>query len=334
MKTGRNYIKTRGGDILLNNNFNNNTVKSTDLFQGYLDCSTNPNYPAGSKNMYWKVSVAGLIGGAAGTAVEIGDEVTCIVTNPGGTQAGVGVDFMIETGIADIGAPLTPVATRTNHPVIAINSVNANVSALDNAIGADNTPVSRTNNPTVANTTLQAKVQALDNAIGADLVPIVRTNNPTVSNTTAVAKIAALDAAIGVTPTSVNIIAAANSVNVNLSALDLALYNATSFNMLSASINGAGTNQGTGTVIATGIAVVGLADDTVGVVLPALAVGKSVTIYNITAAKNLKVYANGAETINGASTKKFTHATDVSEVICTRASSTDWLMTAIHGTIS
>ncbi len=65
------------------------------LYQGTIDCSTNPNYPAAVQDQFWRVSVAGLIGGGAGTAVEVGDEILCIVTNAGGTQAAVGADFMI-----------------------------------------------------------------------------------------------------------------------------------------------------------------------------------------------------------------------------------------------
>ena len=248
------------------------------------------------------------------------------------------IDAVNAIGSSEVGDPadLVPVF-RTNNPAVAADSVYKNLDHLDATVGADNTPVSRTNNPTVANTTLNAKVQALDNAIGGNLTPVVRTNNPTVSNTTAVAKIAALDAAIGVTPTSVTTIAAADSVNVNLSALDLAFYNHTTFGSLSASINGAGANQGAATAIASGIVVVGSADGAVGVILPAVAVGKTVTIYNVTAAQDLKVYPATGEYINAAAQNasvKFSHATDVSSVVCTRASAAHWTMTAIHATIS
>jgi hypothetical protein len=121
------------------------------------------------------------------------------------------------------GAPLTP-EVRTNNPTIGTNTVNANISALDKAIGDDadiTGPVARTNNPLVVNTTLMSKTNALDATIGADNTPVIRSNNPTVANTTLNAKIQALDTAIGVTPTSAIYISTTDSVNRNLSRLDL-----------------------------------------------------------------------------------------------------------------
>lgn len=74
---------------------NVNAVLAGNTYQGVIDCSGSPNYPAATENYYWTVSVAGLIGGGAGTAVEVGDVITCIVTNLGGTEAAVGADFVI-----------------------------------------------------------------------------------------------------------------------------------------------------------------------------------------------------------------------------------------------
>ena len=298
-RTGTNHLE----EINTNSNSNQPPITYGELYQGVIDCSTNPNYPAATLDMYWKVSVAGMIGGAAGTTVKIGDEIICITTNAGGTEAAVGTDFMIEEGKTYIGVPPTPVV-RTNSPIIAANTVNANITALDTAIGVTPIPViTRSNNPIDSTHSVNFNIVELDKAIGAD-------------------------------PTSLHYLSVNACVNANLSSLDAALYTLVSFNTLSASINGAGTNQATATVIATGIVVVSLADGTVGVKLPAIAVGKTVTIYNITAAEDLKVYGNAAETVNGAASKKFSHATLVSEVVCTRASATDWLMTAVTGTIS
>ncbi len=68
---------------------------NSELYQGVIDCSGNPSYPAGEKDWYWRVSVAGLIGGGSGLAVDIGDEIICIADNGGGTQALVGTSYMI-----------------------------------------------------------------------------------------------------------------------------------------------------------------------------------------------------------------------------------------------
>jgi hypothetical protein len=62
-------------------------------FKGMTDCSGNPNYPAGTKGDAYIVSVAGKIGGASGTAVDVGDWYVCTTTNAGGTEAAVGADW-------------------------------------------------------------------------------------------------------------------------------------------------------------------------------------------------------------------------------------------------
>lgn len=48
-----------------------------------INCSGNPNYPAGVKGDRLRVSVAGRIGGAFGDIVEVGDIVECITTTAG-----------------------------------------------------------------------------------------------------------------------------------------------------------------------------------------------------------------------------------------------------------
>lgn len=67
-------------------------------FKGATDCSANPNYPAASKGDYYLVSVAGKIGGAAGTDVTGGDSYFAIADNAGGTQAGVGTSWTVIQG--------------------------------------------------------------------------------------------------------------------------------------------------------------------------------------------------------------------------------------------
>lgn len=63
--------------------------------KGNQDCSANPNYPAASKGDVYTVSVAGKIGGASGTTVEVGDWFRAIADNAGGTHAGVGTSWVI-----------------------------------------------------------------------------------------------------------------------------------------------------------------------------------------------------------------------------------------------
>ena len=68
---------------------------SATNYRGVLNCGTNPNYPAGTSNDYWKISVAGKVGGGSGLDVEVGDELICIIDSLGGTQAAVGADYII-----------------------------------------------------------------------------------------------------------------------------------------------------------------------------------------------------------------------------------------------
>ena len=75
-----------------------NAVTGLLDFKGSTDCSLNPtypNYPAASKGDAYIVSVAGKIGGASGTSVDIGDVYFAIADNAGGTQAAVGSSWDI-----------------------------------------------------------------------------------------------------------------------------------------------------------------------------------------------------------------------------------------------
>jgi hypothetical protein len=71
-------------------------------YQGSIDCSTNPNYPAALVGQFYVVSVAGKIGGSAGEVVQSGDFIFCNTNNAGGTEASVGADFDIVQGNIDI----------------------------------------------------------------------------------------------------------------------------------------------------------------------------------------------------------------------------------------
>ncbi len=62
-----------------------------------VDCSTSPDYPVSDPGESYYVTVAGLIGGASGVPVNVGDTIYC--KNPagstGGDEATVGTDFFI-----------------------------------------------------------------------------------------------------------------------------------------------------------------------------------------------------------------------------------------------
>jgi hypothetical protein len=61
--------------------------------KGDLDCSANPNYPAGVVGDTYLVTVAGRVGGASGKPVDAGDNVVCKAINAGGTEAAVGTSW-------------------------------------------------------------------------------------------------------------------------------------------------------------------------------------------------------------------------------------------------
>jgi hypothetical protein len=85
------------------------------VFKGVIDCSGNPNYPAANAGENYKVSVAGKIGGASGTKVEVGDWLLCTVDgSAAGTQAAVGANWDIIQANID-GAVVGPASATDSH---------------------------------------------------------------------------------------------------------------------------------------------------------------------------------------------------------------------------
>lgn len=79
----------------VNKQYVDDLVSSGMRIIGAIDCSTNPLYPAAVTGDAYYVSVDGLIGGASGEAVQIGDFILAVADNGGGTQAGVGSSWII-----------------------------------------------------------------------------------------------------------------------------------------------------------------------------------------------------------------------------------------------
>lgn len=85
------------------------------VFKGSLNCSANPNYPAGDAGHVYRVSVAGKIGGASGTNVEVGDTLTCVVDgSAAGTEASVGANWSIVQANID-GAVIGPASSTAGN---------------------------------------------------------------------------------------------------------------------------------------------------------------------------------------------------------------------------
>lgn len=64
-------------------------------FLGFIDASTNPDYPAANKGDQYEITVKGKVGGAAGLPVEPGDLLEANVNTPAGTQAAVGTNWIV-----------------------------------------------------------------------------------------------------------------------------------------------------------------------------------------------------------------------------------------------
>ena len=113
-----------------------------------LDCSGSPNYPAALKPVdTYTVSVKGLIGGASGKYVSVGDTIVSIVANAGGNEAVVGTNWYIlqgkqiwkGTGTDSIiaGDYINNTASGTNSITGGTTNTNSGVHAL--CIGSANT---------------------------------------------------------------------------------------------------------------------------------------------------------------------------------------------------
>lgn len=113
-------------------------LQTTLKLKGDLDCSANPNYPAGVVGDEYRVSVAGKVGGASGTSVDVSDSVICKTNNAGGTQAGVGASwFILEHNL--VGALVTSNALSELAAVAATARSNIGAAASATTITIDGT---------------------------------------------------------------------------------------------------------------------------------------------------------------------------------------------------
>lgn len=85
------------------------------VFKGVIDASANPNYPASNRGDTYRISVAGKIGGASGTNVEVGDLLIALTDGTAaGTQAAVGAQWNITQSNIDgaVTGPTSSVASN------------------------------------------------------------------------------------------------------------------------------------------------------------------------------------------------------------------------------
>ncbi len=123
------------------------------VFKGVIDCSANPNYPAADRGHTYKVSVAGKIGGASGTTVEIGDTLLCITDGTSaGTQAAVGANWNIVQ--ANLVGAVTGPASSTSGNIATFNGTGGTVIQDGGKALPSGTIVGTTDSQTLTNKTL------------------------------------------------------------------------------------------------------------------------------------------------------------------------------------
>jgi hypothetical protein len=99
-----------------------NLIASNDamVYKGGIDASANPNYPAADAGHTYKITVAGLIGGAGGVAVQAGDTLICTVdASASGNHATVGANWTIVQSNVDQATTSTLGLTRYATPAEA-----------------------------------------------------------------------------------------------------------------------------------------------------------------------------------------------------------------------
>lgn len=125
------------------------------VYKGVIDASANPNYPAANAGDTYRISVAGKIGGASGTNVEVGDLIVCLTDSTStGTQAAVGTSWNITQANID-GAVVGP-ASSTASNLTSFSGTTGKIvqdsgfSASNSAIGAGSATVLPTSAQVVA----------------------------------------------------------------------------------------------------------------------------------------------------------------------------------------
>lgn len=106
------------------------------VFQGVIDASTNPNYPAADAGDVYKISVAGKIGGASGPNVEVGDSIYCITdSSASGDQATVGANWVILQ--VNIDGAVTGPTSSTDNALARFDSTTGKLIQNSNATLSD-----------------------------------------------------------------------------------------------------------------------------------------------------------------------------------------------------
>ena len=139
-------------------------------FKGAIDCSANPNYPAGEIGDTYRISVAGLIGGASGKTVVVGDDVVC---NSAGTAAGdeatVGTKWdVIAVGTAPAG-PTGPMGPEGPTGATGADGATSGIVGPAGPPGLDGAQLDAVNAWTKGQRGTPVALTSVSNAIAIDL---------------------------------------------------------------------------------------------------------------------------------------------------------------------
>jgi hypothetical protein len=125
-------------------------------YQGAIDASGNPNYPAADAGDTYKISTAGKIGGASGRNVGVGDILICVEDGtPVGTESTVGIKWNV-IHVNREGEVIGPNSSTNNH-----------IAVFDGVTGA----LIKDGGTTIAAIQAGATTQRQDDLTGQDAPP-------------------------------------------------------------------------------------------------------------------------------------------------------------------
>jgi hypothetical protein len=116
---------TTSGLVFKNGLCTSGSIGAPLSFKGTIDCSDDPDYPAGTAGDLYVCSDSGNIGGSSGATVEATNLIICLTTNAGGSEASVGGDWdVVSSGTSN--AIVGP-SSAVDGNFVAFNGTSGNI---------------------------------------------------------------------------------------------------------------------------------------------------------------------------------------------------------------